>query len=258
MTKVSHPWRSVAIPSEHGGWSLTAEPALLGLLVAWSWPGFSLGLAALIAFVARTPLKLVLIDLWRHRWLDRTRTAAIIAAVEIVLFVALVVYAASTTQNRFWVPLAIAAPLVAIELWFDMRSRSRRLVPELAGAIGIGSIATAIGLADGLTGRVAWGLWLIIAARAGAAIPYVRAQILRGHDRPVSLWSSDFAQVLAAVATIVGWFAGWVPVAAAVAITLVAAFNIATIRFAPRPAVVIGVQQTLVGIAVIVTTAIAS
>lgn len=32
-------WRQVAVPSEHGGWSLTAEPVVLGLVVAWSWPG---------------------------------------------------------------------------------------------------------------------------------------------------------------------------------------------------------------------------
>jgi hypothetical protein len=30
-------WRVVALPDEHGGWSLSANPALLGLLVAPSW-----------------------------------------------------------------------------------------------------------------------------------------------------------------------------------------------------------------------------
>ena len=73
------PWRQVAIPTEHGGWSLTAEPVVLGLLVAWSWPGAALGVAAMLAFVARTPLKLGLVDRWRHRWLDRSRLALRIA-----------------------------------------------------------------------------------------------------------------------------------------------------------------------------------
>ena len=68
-------WRQVAVPSEHGGWSLTAEPVVLGLVVAWSWPGLALGLAAMLAFVARTPVKFVLVDRWRHRWLDRSRLA---------------------------------------------------------------------------------------------------------------------------------------------------------------------------------------
>ena len=32
-------WRSVAVPTEHGGWGLTFEPVLLGLIVAPSWAG---------------------------------------------------------------------------------------------------------------------------------------------------------------------------------------------------------------------------
>ena len=109
------PWRQVAIPTEHGGWSLTAEPVVLGLLVAWSWPGAALGVAAMLAFVARTPLKLVLVDRWRHRWLDRSRLALRIAAVEIALIVVLGAVAAATSANGwFWVPLAAAAPLVGI------------------------------------------------------------------------------------------------------------------------------------------------
>ena len=147
-TRDSVSWRSVALPSEHGGWSLTAEPALLGLLVRWSLPGLALGLAAVVAFMARTPLKLVLVDRFRHRWLNRTRLAAQIATGELLIVAVLVVYAAGAAAP-FWVPLAVAAPMVALELWFDMRGRGRRLVPELAGSIGIGSIAAAIALADG-------------------------------------------------------------------------------------------------------------
>ena len=48
-------WRGVAVPTEHGGWGLTAEPVLLGLLVAFSWPGLLIGSAALLAFLAARP-----------------------------------------------------------------------------------------------------------------------------------------------------------------------------------------------------------
>lgn len=250
-------WKSVTLPSEHGGWSLTAEPALLGLLVAWSWPGLALGVAAMVAFVARTPLKLVLVDRFRHRWLDRTRLAARIATVEIVVFVALVAYAAVGADSGFWVPLAVAAPLVALELWYDMRSRSRRLIPELAGSIGIGSIAAAIALADGTDDRVAWGLWVVIGARSVAAIPYVRTQIARAHDRPAPLWHSDIAQLAAVTIAFVAWGADMVPLAAAIAIAVLAVIDVVSVRLAPRPAVIIGVQQTLMGLAVIVVTALA-
>ena len=249
-------WRSLALPSEHGGWSLTAEPALLGLLVAWSRPGLALGIAAMVAFVARTPLKLVLVDRFRNRWLPRTRLAAQIAALELALLAALVVYAVSAAQP-FWAPLMVAAPLIALELWFDMRSRGRRLVPELAGSIGIGSIATAIALADGAATDLAWGLWIVIAARAVAAIPYVRAQILRSKSRPAPTWHSDAAQVAAVVSVVLGWAFDLVPAAAVVVIALLATINMGAVRLPPRRAVVIGIQQTIFGIAVILTTAVA-
>jgi hypothetical protein len=250
--------RTVAMPTEHGGWSLTLEPVLLGLLVAWSWSGFALGAAAMLAFLARTPLKLVLVDTWRRRWLTRTTVAACVAAVELVVLVALVVAAALTADDaRFWWPSLAAAPLVAIELWFDMRSRSRRLVPELAGTVGIGSVAAAIALADGAEASLALGLWVVIAARVAAAIPYARTQVFRTHGRPHELWHSDLAQVLALAAVTIAWVAGVVPIAATVAIAAIATFDIAAVRTAPRPAKVIGLQQMLVGIAAVIVTALA-
>ncbi len=249
-------WKSVALPTEHGGWSLTAESALLGLLVAWSLPGLALGVAAMLAFMARTPAKLVLVDRFRHRWLPRTRLAAQVATVELVVLLALVAYSMSAGDN-FWAPLAVAAPLVLLELWYDTRSRSRRLVPELAGSVGIGAIATAIALADGAPGRVAWGLWIVIAARSVAAIPYVRGQILRTKSRPAPTWHSDAAQIASVVAVSLGWILDLVPVAAVVAIAVLAIINLVATRLPPKPAVVIGVQQTIFGFAVILTTAIA-
>ncbi|MDH3301445.1 MAG: YwiC-like family protein [Acidimicrobiia bacterium] len=250
------PLRSVALPSEHGGWSLTAEPALLGLLVAWSVPGLALAVAAMVGFVARTPLKLVLVDRFRHRRLDRTRLAAQVAACESVIVTALVIYAAIAGQS-FWAPLALAAPLVAVELWFDMRSRSRRLIPELAGSIGIGSIATAIALAAGTSTKIAWGLWVVIAARSVAAIPYVRTQILRTRSRPGPRWHSDIAQLVAVAVALLGWTIDMVPSAAVVAIAVLATIHLVAIRLEPRRVMVIGVQQLIFGIAVVLTTAIA-
>lgn len=249
-------WRSVALPTEHGGWSLTAEPVLLGLLVAWSLPGLALGLAAMVAFIARTSVKLVLVDRFRRRWLPRTRLAAQIATVEVVVLIALCAYALGSGES-FWLPLALAGPLIVVELWFDMRSRSRRLIPELAGSIGIGSMATAIALADGTSNRVAWGLWLVIAARSVAAIPYVRTQIMRVKSKPAPKWHSDAAQLVAVGAVLVGWAFDLVPAGAVVALVILAVINLLAVRVAPKPAVVIGIQQMVFGIAVIVITAIA-
>jgi hypothetical protein len=249
--------RAVAMPTEHGGWSLTLEPVLLGLLVAWSWPGLALGLAALLAFLARTPLKVVLVDRWRRRWLARTSVAARAAIVELAVLVALVVVATLGADERFWLPLLAAAPLVMIELWFGMRSRSRRLLPELAGTVGIGSIAATITLADGEDTALALGLWVVVAARAAAAIPYARTQVLRARGRPHRVWHSDLAQSFALAAVIVAWSAGAAPFASVTAILVVTAFNLAAVRAAPRPAKIIGLQQMFFGVAVIVVTAVA-
>src|SRR5665213_893101 len=43
------PLRAVAMPTEHGGWGLTAEPVLLGLIVAPSIAGGAIGAAAIVA-----------------------------------------------------------------------------------------------------------------------------------------------------------------------------------------------------------------
>ncbi|MEO6122629.1 MAG: YwiC-like family protein [Ilumatobacteraceae bacterium] len=249
--------RAVGMPTEHGGWSLTLEPAVLGLLVAWSWAGLALGVAAMFAFLARTPLKLVLVDRWRNRWLERTRVAARLAAVELVVLGLLIVMAVLRSNASFWWPLLAAAPLVAIELWFDMRSRSRRLLPELAGTVGIGSVAAAIALVGGAGGLVAFGLWVVVATRGAAAIPYARTQVFRTRGKPHDLWHSDLAQALAAAAVVVGWLAGAVPLAAAIAIVLVTVFNIGAVRLTPQPAKIIGLQQMFFGITVVVVTTLA-
>ena len=251
-------WRQVAVPSEHGGWSLTAEPVVLGLVVAWSWPGLALGLAAMLAFVARTPVKIVLVDRWRHRWLDRSRLAARIAAVELVMIGLLAALAATgAVDARFWVPLAVAAPFVGVELWFDMRSRSRRLIPELAGTFGIGSVVAAIVLTDGGSGLLAIGLWVVVSARAAAAIPYARTQVFRAHGRPVTRWHSDVAQAAAVAAVGLAWGLDAIPLAPVVAVAAIAAFNVVAVRGSVKPAMVIGLQQMAFGIGVVVVTAVA-
>ena len=249
-------WRAVGLPREHGGWSLTAEPAVLALIVAFSWSGVALSLAAMLAFVARTPLKVVLVDRWRHRWLDRSRLAMRILTVEMIVLVGLAVWSVTTSDHRFWVPLAIAAPLVAVELWYDMRSRSRLLIPEIAGTIGIGSVAAAVALAGGESTLIAGGLWCVVAARSVAAITYVRCQILRSHSRPAPRWHSDLGQLAALVAVIVGWALGAVPLVAVVAIAALATFNTAGLSRPPSRPVVIGLQQMVFGFVVVAVTAI--
>jgi YwiC-like protein len=248
--------RSAAVPREHGGWGITLEPALLGLIVAPSAAGFCLGAAAMLAFVARTPLRVLLVDLHRHRWLDRTRVAAWIFAGELALLAGLLVAALVLAKHPFWVPVVVAGPLVVVEFWFEARSRSRRLVPELAGAVGVCSVTAMIVLASGGSGWLATGLWLILAARTVTSIPHVRDLIARLHGRPRNAMETVVADCAALAMAIAAVWLDRELVAGAVAVTAVVAIQRLSLRRpVPRPAA-IGIRQIAMGWGVVVVTAI--
>ncbi len=246
--------RSVAVPNEHGGWSITLEPVVLGLIVAPTVSGFALGAAALLAFIARTPLKIVLVDRWRGRRIERTRLATQVVVMELVALAALVTVAIVTAQAAFWWPLVVAAPLIAVELWHDARSRSRRLVPELAGSVGVASVAAAIALAGGESTGVAAGLWIVVGTRSIATVPFIRVQLLRFKEQPHATWQSDLAQFAAVAVAAAGVALGVVPVPAALAIAGLGLFELVAVRRPPRPAAVLGAQQVVLGLTVVLIT----
>lgn len=248
-------WKAVALPDEHGGWGLTAEPALLGLIVAPSWAGAALAVGAMVAFLVRTPLKLVLVDRWRHRWLPRTGLAARVAAVELAALAALALVAGARAGWSWLVPVALAAPLIGVELWFDMRSRGRRLVPELAGAVGIAAVAAAVALAGGASARLAGALWLVLAARSIATIPFVRVQIVRLRRGTGPVAASDRAQLVGAAAALVAVAVDVAAAAGATFILVLTALQVRWVRRPPVPAKVLGFRQLGIGIGLVLVTA---
>ena len=257
MDRTRSPIRAVAMPSEHGGWGLTIEPGLLGLLVAPSLAGACLAVAALLLFLLRTPLELALVDRRRHRRLPRTRLAERVVAAEAALLVALVAVAAVTAHDgRWWIPAVAAAPLVAVELAYDIRSRRRRLVPELTGAVAIAAVAAAVVIAGDGDPRLAAGLWLIPAARVTTSIPHVRAQIDRMHGRdwqPGLVLVSDLAAVVVAGVAVVldgRIIAGAVALVAAVVVQQVRR------RRPVAPVKIIGVSQMVLGFVVVIAAAV--
>lgn len=247
-------WRDVAMPTEHGGWSFTLEPALLGLLAQPSVSGVALAAAALLGFLVRVPLKTVLVDRRRGRRLPRTRLAARASVVYGALLALAGAVAVFTAAGDFWVPLALAAPLVALELWYDARSRSRRLVPELAGTVAIGSVGSAIVLAGGGSAEVAAGVWLVAGVRAVAAVPYVRVQLRRRKGQAHRWLESDLGQAAASVVILVGWLAGPVPGAAMIAVCGLALVHVVMVRLPPPRVAVLGAQQVVFGLAVVVAS----
>jgi len=255
--KQRSPLRTVALPSEHGGWGLTLEPVLLGLLVAHSVSAFCIGLAAVLAFLARTPLKLAVVDARRGRTLERTRMARKVAAAELAVLAVLVVVAFLTATPGFWWPIFGIAPLLLVELSYDIRSRSRRLIPELAGAVGIAGVAAMMALAGGLDTAVALGLWAVLAGRAIAAIPTIRSQVLKLHGRPTKAVLPVAADLVALALVAATAIAEPALIAGAVAVAVAIVAQRALIAWAPTErAVVLGIRQTVMGLAVVIATAI--
>lgn len=247
--------RSVAVPAEHGGWGLTAEPVLLGLLVAPSASGALIGAMTVLAFLSRTPVKLALVDRWRHRRLPRTAAAERVAAAELTLLGGLAVVVAMRSGSSWWLPLAVAAPLVAVELWFDIRSRGRRLAPELCGAAGIASAAAAIARAGGASWAVSIGLWLVLAARSTGAIPFARSQVLRYRGRQAATRVASLWQATAVAVALAGWAAGAVPLAALVAVAAMAVWASWALHRPVPPVKVLGFTQLGIGLALVLVTA---
>ena len=249
-------WRSIALPTEHGGWGFTLEPALLGLLVAYSAAAWELSVAALGVFLARRPFKLVATDLVRRRWLPRSAVALGFAGLYGAVAVIGLLGALVTAGSRFLLAYLVAAPFALVALYADSQSRSRTLVAELAGATAMGSTATAIALADGWGLVDAFGLWLVLIARGVTTISLVRGQIRRVHERPVGE-GRVYAIALATLAGMVLAAAlGAVPWLSAVAILGISVLALVSLRRPPVAAKTVGWTQIVTGLRVVVLTAL--
>jgi 4-hydroxybenzoate polyprenyltransferase len=226
--------KTVALPVEHGGWGLALEPVVLGLCVAASWPGACLALATLAAFLTRHPLKIVAGDRRRGRRFPRTRAAERFALLYgAIAFITFTLAAAFAPAVFLW-PLALAAPLAFVQLAYDALGRSRALLPELAGATAMASVAAALALAGGWTLAPALALWAVLTLRVVPAILYVRARLSISHGARPALWPALLAHAAAftAVAALV-----WLRLAPALALLamLVLLARAALSLLRPRP-----------------------
>jgi hypothetical protein len=250
--------KTIALPTEHGGWGITLEPVALGLLVAPSLAGAGLAFAAVCAFLARHPFKIVAGDRRRGRRFARTpyaeRFALAYAAGALAGF-ALALYVA--TEYAFLLPLAAAAPLASAQLWYDAAGRSRGLLPELAGSVALGSVAAALALAGGAGWPLALGLWALLAARFVPAILYVRARLAELHGKESARRPSllTHAAALGAVCALAAL--GWLPWLAVVVTALL--FARAVYGFAcrwPSTAKRVGFSEIAFGALTVAATAV--
>jgi hypothetical protein len=257
------PLRSVAMPAEHGGWGLTLEPGILGVLAAPSLAGLLLGLAALLVFLARTPLRLVLIG--RHHRdrgrstlsLQRTQLATRVGAVELVAAgIAVIAAALLASDPLWWLPAVVATPLFVIALWFDMRSLSRHLIPEIVGSVAVASVASMGALAGGASMALAMGLWLTLGARIFSSIPHVRAQIRRLRGKPAPATPALVGDAAALVTAVIAVLLDPSLILGAFAIAGLVVIQRITLSRPPRPAKILGIRQMILGFTVVGMTAL--
>ncbi len=248
--------RSIALPTEHGGWGFTLEPILLGLLVAPSASAWEISAAALGIFLARRPVKILSTDLVRRRWLPRSTVALIFALIYGGFALAGAVGAFLTADGPFWIPVLVAVPFALLALRADAHSKNRALVAELSGSIAMGATVGAITIAGGWDLAPAFGLWLVLAARDIAAIALVRGQVRRLHDKPAATKTIYAIQAASIGVVAIAAAAGVVPWLGVAAVGVVGLVAVISLTREPAQARVIGWTQMGVGVAVALITAV--
>lgn len=249
--------RSVALPAEHGGWSLLFEPILLGLLVAPSRAGLLVSVTAIAAFLARQPFRLAVTDWRRQRVTQRTKIAQRFVIAYVFVAILSLGLALRASGPAFLLPLLIAAPIVIIQLIYDSMWRSRALFAELAGATSTGSIATAIAICAGWPPPLALALWVIIAARSLPTILYIRARLRMLRQKPASKRIAIGAHILAVlVVSLFAWngTAPWLSVLAIGMLMIRACAGLlSTRRTSPQR---LGISELLIGVFTIAAVSI--
>jgi hypothetical protein len=254
--RVKVPLKTIALPNEHGGWGFTIEPVLLGLLVAPTLAGLGLGVFALAAFFTRHPLKLWLSDVRKGKRFPRTPLAGRFALLYGTIGALGLLLAFLRAEEPFHRPLLAALPLIAVQLWYDAHNKGRNLLPEVAGAVAMGAVAAGIGLAGGMGPAKALGLWLVLAARAYAAIHYARTQVMRARGLSVLFRTAYLAEATATGALLLGAAVDAVPWLSVLAVGLLLPFSAYTFARPPVPARVVGWSQVAFGLLVVALTAL--
>lgn len=152
-------------------------------------------------------------------------------------------------------PIVLGMPLLLVELGYDARSRGRRLVPELAGAVGIAATSAAIVIADERPWRIGFALWAILAGRAFVSIPFIRSQILRLRRGSAMSTSSITLQCFGVLAAIVAGVVVPAVLIGTVGVMMIAVVQAMSMRRAVPPPKVLGIRQLFLGLALSVATA---
>lgn len=250
--------RSVALPAEHGGWGFLLEPILLGLLVAFSSQGVLLALSAIGVFLIHQPLKISIKDRIKKRRPPRAILAERFVLGYGLLAVVPMVILLFTTPPDFLLPIALAVSLAGVQLYYDSRNQSRKLLPEICGALALAMIAPAIVMLAGWTFASGLILWLILALRALTSILYVRERLKLERGKPIShrmVWLAHGAGVIVLVILVSQQLLPPLTLAIFIVFCARAVWGLSDYR-KPSPAKIIGFQELGYGLLMVLIVAI--
>lgn len=256
MRMASVPLKSVALPTEHGGWGFTLEPVLLGLLLSPGPHTLGLFLLGLFGFLARHPLKLAYQDLRRGKRYPRTELALKVGFTYLGLALFGLLLTILTAKGNFFLPLLLALPLGAFMAWADARNRARELFPEMGAALFMASLAPAGVLAGGLPPEVALGSFLALALRDVAALYYARTQVLRARGTSPKRYPAHLALWASFLLALLLQSQGLLPAPTTLALLLLAFYGSLALSRPPVEARIIGWTQMGFGLLVVLATAL--
>ena len=236
--------KAILLPVEHGGWGLTLEPLVAGLIVAPSFAGLAIALAIITAFLSRQPLRIVTRSGQNP---ERARIALIALCIEGLLIAAMVAFAVFSGASKALLLLVAFSPLALFLLYMDRARRSRELAAEIAAALYMSCGAVALGLAGGTTVVTACVLGALLAARALGAILHVREQVNVMKGRPAARSVSIVLHAAALAGAIVAVGYGLVNLFAPVAFAIL--FGRAIFPPHPRSAAQLGWVEVKAGLA---------
>lgn len=263
MTATTRPgntrWQTVALPTEHGGWGFISEPILLGLLLAPTWGGWALGVAAFAAFLLRHPLKLYIKDMRAGRSVPRTLAARrFVLIYGGVMAAAVIILLLRMPSPIALLPVALAIPFIGVQLWQDVRNMGRSLTAEVAGAMATGAFASGIVLLDDWALAAAMGLWLALAAKGITAVLYVRSRLRLERYKPASRLLTLIMHgmgMLLLLVMVSYELLPWTAPLAMLILTLRAGVGLSQFR-KTRPAKVIGIQEMVYGFGFVILVAL--
>lgn len=243
--------RTVAVPAEHGAWGFLLEPALLALLLAPTWPGLSLALAALALVLAQHPLTLYFKDRSRGVRAPRTVMAQQVALAYLAgaLLLASPLLLNFTPEMLLWI--SIGSLLALIQLQRTLMGQHRTLLAELAGGVALGALAPLmLSLADWPLLQCA-ALWAALASRTVTSILYIRVRLRQSRQQAAEAGWMWTAHGLAFLLIAGLAYAQALPWTALLALLLLLARAIYGLREQSVRAQVLGIREMIFGVVVV-------